>query len=197
MMSGTDDIVMDLKQAQQQLLAYMQAHWRLILFEGLFFILLGFCAFIIPQFFSVFIVIYLGWIVVIAGITQVCRVLFLPKVPGFGFWLSLGILQLVLGYLLIADPIAGVLTLTLMMALFFAVEGVIKIYLAATMRPLPDWGYLLLSGVMAVILALVMLVYWSDIPEWLLGLFLGINMMMLGVAMVKIGLQHNNRTDKA
>jgi len=197
MMSDTDDIVMDLKHAQQQLLAYMQAHWRLFLFEGIFFVLLGFCAFIIPQFFSVFIVIYLGWIVVIAGITQVCRVLFLPKAPGFSLWLTLGILQIVVGYLLIADPLAGVLTLTLMMALFFAVEGVIKIYMAWTMRPLPDWGYLLLSGLGAVVLALVMLVFWSDIPEWLLGLFLGINMIMLGIAMVKIGLQHNDRTDKA
>lgn len=195
-MSSNDNIVLELKHAQQQLLAYMQTHWRLILFEGIFFILLGFCAFIIPRFFSVFIAIYLGWIVVVAGITQVCRVSFLPKAPGYGLWLGLGILQVIVGYLLIADPIAGVLSLTLIMALFFAVEGIIKIYMSWTMRPLPDWGYLLLSGITAVILALVMLVFWSDIPVPLLGLFLGINMMMLGVAMVKIGLQHDGQTDK-
>ena len=195
-MSDTDDIVTDLKQAQQQLLAYMQAHWRLILFEGIFFILLGFCAFIIPRFFSVFIAIFLGWIIVIGGVTQVSRVLFLPKIPGFGWWLGLGILQLVVGFLLIADPIAGVLTLTLMLALFFAVEGVIKIYMAWMMRPLPHWGYVLFSGITALVLASIMLAFWSDIPQWLLGLFLGINMMMLGVAMVKIGLHHNDRADK-
>jgi uncharacterized membrane protein HdeD (DUF308 family) len=124
MMSNTDDIVTDLKQAQQQILAYMQAHWRLFLVEGIFFILLGFCAFIIPRFFFVFIAIFLGWIIVIGGVTQISRVLFLPKIPGFGMWLCLGILQLVVGFLLIADPIAGVLTL--MLALFFAVEGVSK-----------------------------------------------------------------------
>jgi uncharacterized membrane protein HdeD (DUF308 family) len=103
---------------------------------------------------------------------------------------------LVVGFLLIADPIAGVLTLTLMLALFFAVEGIIKIYMAMMMRPLPQWGYLLLSGITATVLAFIILAYWSDIPQWLLGLFLGINMMLLGVAMVKIGLQHNNRIDK-
>ena len=195
-MSDTDDIVTDLKQAQQQLLAYMQAHWRLILFEGIFFILLGFCAFIIPRFFSVFIAIFLGWIIVIGGVTQISRVLFLPRIPGFGLWLGLGVLQLAVGFLLIADPIAGVLTLTLMLALFFAVEGIIKIYMAMMMRPLPHWGYLLLSGITATILAFIILAYWSDIPQWLLGLFLGINMTMLGVAMVKIGLQHDNRIDK-
>jgi uncharacterized membrane protein HdeD (DUF308 family) len=196
MMSNTDNIATDLKHAQQQILAYMQTHWRLFLFEGIFFILLGFCAFIVPRFFSVFIAIFLGWIIVIGGVTQVSRVLFLPKIPGVGLWLTLGILQLVVGILLIADPIAGVLTLTLMLALFFAVEGVIKIYMAWMMRPLPHWGYVLLSGITAVVLAFAIIAFWSDIPQWLLGLFLGINMMMLGVAMVKIGLHHNDRTDK-
>jgi uncharacterized membrane protein HdeD (DUF308 family) len=64
------------------------------------------------------------------------------------------------------------------------------------MRPLPHWGYVLFSGITALVLASIMLVFWSDIPQWLLGLFLGINMMMLGVAMVKIGLHHNDRADK-
>jgi uncharacterized membrane protein HdeD (DUF308 family) len=94
------------------------------------------------------------------------------------------------GFLLIADPIAGVLTLTMMLTLFFAVEDAIKIYLALMMRPLPHWEYVLLSGITAVVLAIIMLAFWSEIPHCLLGLFLGINMIMLGVAMVKIGLRH-------
>jgi uncharacterized membrane protein HdeD (DUF308 family) len=191
-MEELDFITNELAQLQQKMLDYMQTHWRLFLFEGIFFILLGFCAFIVPQFFSVFIVIFLGWIIVIGGVTQVSRVLFLPKIPGFGLWLGLGALQLVVGFLLIADPIAGVLTLTMMMALFFAVEGAIKIYLALMMRPLPHWEYVLLSGITAVVLAIIMLAFWSDIPHWLLGLFLGINMIVLGVAMVKMSLQHKN-----
>jgi uncharacterized membrane protein HdeD (DUF308 family) len=92
------------------------------------------------------------------------------------------------GFLLIADPIAGVLTLTMMLTLFFAVEDDIKIYLALMMRPLPHWEYVLLSGITAVVLAIIMLAFWSDIPHWLLELFLGINMLMLGVAMVKMSL---------
>ncbi|MEQ1546662.1 DUF308 domain-containing protein [Methyloglobulus sp.] len=189
-MKELDTITVGLAQMQQQMLDYMQTHWRLFLFEGLFFILLGFCAFIVPQFFSVFIVIFLGWIIIIGGVTQLSRVFLLPKTSGFGSWLGLGILQLVVGFLLIADPIAGVLTLTMMMALFFVVEGTIKIYMALQMRPLPQWEYVLFSGITAVVLALVMVAFWSDIPHWLLGVFLGVNMIMLGVAMVKMGLMH-------
>jgi uncharacterized membrane protein HdeD (DUF308 family) len=194
-MGNTDNIVTDLIHTQQQMLAYMQLHWRLSLFEGIFFILLGFAAIIIPQFFSVFIVIFLGWLIVIGGVIHVSRALFFPVKPGFGLWLGLGILQLVVGFLLIADPIAGVLTITMMLALFFALEGVIKIVMALMMRPLPHWEYVLLSGVTALVLAFMILVFWSETPQWILGLFLGINMIMLGVAMVKMGLQHKGHAN--
>ena len=189
-MSNTDFIVTDLKHAQQQMLDYMETHWRLMLFEGLFFILLGSCAIVIPQFFSVFIVIFLGWLIAIGGIVHLSRALFFRNIPRFGLWLGLGILQLAIGFLLIADPIAGVLTLTLMLALFFALEGSIKIYMAVMMRPLPHWDYVLASGVAALVLAFMILVLWPETPHWALGLFLGINMIMLGVAMVKMGLHH-------
>jgi uncharacterized membrane protein HdeD (DUF308 family) len=195
-MSNTGDIITDLQHAQQQMLDYMQTHWRLFLFEGIFFILLGFCAFVVPQFFSVFIVIFLGWIIAIGGVTHLSRALFFPVRPGFGLWLGLGVLQLVVGFLLIADPIAGVLTLTLMLALFFALEGAIKIYMAMMMRPLPHWDYVLVSGVAALILAFMILVFWSEIPNWVLSLFLGVNMMVMGVAMVKMGLLHKAHADK-
>lgn len=189
-MNNSDNILTDLQQAQHQLLDYMRNHWRLLQWEGLFFILLGFAAIIIPQLFSVFIVIFLGWLMVVGGVVQLSRALFFPKVPGFAPWLGLGILQLVVGFLLIADPIAGVLTITMMITLFFALEGIIKIYMAMVMRPLPHWDYVLVSGVTAVVLAAAILVFWSEIPQWVLGLFIGINMLVLGVTMVKISLTH-------
>jgi uncharacterized membrane protein HdeD (DUF308 family) len=191
-MKDTDTIVNELAHVQQQMLDYMQTHWRLFLFEGVFFILLGFCAIVIPQLFSVVIVIFLGWIIVFGGVMHVSRALFFPDMPGFGLWLGLGILQIVVGYLLIADPIAGILTLTMMMTLFFAFEGIIKIYLALMMRPLPHWNFVLLSGITALVFALIILAFWSETAHWLLGLFLGINMIMLGVSMVKMSLQHKN-----
>jgi len=191
-MKELDTITAELAQMQQKMLDYMQTHWRLFLFEGIFFILLGFCAIVIPQFFTVVIVIFLGWLIILAGATHVSRALFFKEMPGFGLWLGLGILQVVVGFLLIADPIAGVLTLTMMMTLFFAFEGIIKIYLALMMRPLQHWQLVLLSGVTALVFAIIILAFWSETAHWLLGLFLGINMIMLGVAMVKMSLQHKN-----
>jgi len=191
-MKDTDKMITDIKQAQKLMLSYMQTHWRLFLFEGIFFILLGLCAILIPQFFSVVIVIFLGWLIVVGGVTHVARALFFRAMPGFGLWLGLGLLQLVVGYLLIADPIAGVLTLTMMMTLFFALESSLKIYMALIMRPMPHWQFVLFSGITALAFAVIILAFWSETAHWLLGLFLGINMIILGVAMVKMSLQHKN-----
>jgi uncharacterized membrane protein HdeD (DUF308 family) len=189
-MNGTNTIATELAQMQQKMLEYLQAHWRLFLFEGIIFILLGVSAVVIPQFFSVVVVIFVGWIIVLAGAIQVSRAIFLRDMPGFGLWLSLGILQVVVGYLLIADPIAGVFTLTMMMALFFAFEGIVKMYWAYKLRPLPHWDYVFFSGVTALAFAAIILMFWSETAHWLLGLLVGINMIIMGWTMVKMSLHH-------
>jgi len=189
-MKDTNTIATELAHMQQKILGYLQTHWRLFLIEGIFFILLGFSAIIVPQFFTVVIVLFLGWIILFGGIVHVSRALFFRDMPGFGLWLGLGILQLIVGYLLIANPLAGVLTLTMMMALFFGIEGIIKIYWAFMLRPLPQWGIVLFSGVTALLFAVIVLAFWSQTEHWLLGLFVGINMIMLGWSMVRISLRY-------
>jgi uncharacterized membrane protein HdeD (DUF308 family) len=191
-MKDTDTIATELAHVQQKMLEYLQAHWRLFLIEGIIFILLGVSAVVIPQFFSVVIAIFLGWIIVLAGAIQVSRAIFLRDMPGFGLWLGLGILQVVVGYLLIADPIAGVFSLTMMMALFFAFEGITKMYWAYKLRPLPHWDYAFFSGVTALVFAAVILMFWSESAHWLLGLLVGVNMIILGWSMVKMSLRHKD-----
>lgn len=191
-MKNAEDIFTELKNAQQKMLDYLKTHWGLFLVEGILFMLLGIAAIVIPQVISIAIVIFLGWLIVLAGAIHISRALFFKDMPGFGLWLGLGLLQVVVGYLLIADPIAGVLTLTIMMTLFFALEGSIKIYLALMMRPLPHWNFMLFSGITALAFAFIILAFWSETAHWLLGLFLGINMIMLGVSMIKMSLLYKD-----
>ncbi|WP_394754061.1 HdeD family acid-resistance protein [Crenothrix sp.] len=191
-MKNADDIATELANVQQKMQEYMQKHWRLFLLEGSIFIVLGIAAVVIPQFFSVVSVLFLGWILVMGGAIHVGRALFFSEMPGFGLWLVLGILQIIVGYLLIVDPIAGVMTITMMMTLFFALEGAIKIYWAFMLRPLPNWNFVLFSGVTALLFAFIILAFWSETAHWLLGLFVGINMIILGWSIVKMSLSHKS-----
>jgi len=189
-MKGTDHIAIELAHMQLKMYQYLQAHWRLFLFEGVIFVLLGVSAIVIPQLFTEAIILFLGWIIGIGGFVHVCRALIFRDMPGFGLWVFGGVLQVFVGSLLIFDPIFGVITITVMMTLFFAAEGGIKIYWAFMLRPIPDWKLVLISGVTELVFALIILMTWSKTVHWLLGLFLGINMIMLGCSMVKLSLSH-------
>jgi len=77
-----------------------------------------------------------------------------------------------------------------LMALFFAFEGIAKISLAFMMRPLANWGLMLFSGITALVFALIISISWAETSQWLLGLLLGINMIFLGWSLVQISLHH-------
>jgi len=189
-MNKQENVDSDIQRLQQEMLNYFQTHWKLFLLEGFFFILLGISAVLIPQFFTVAIVIFLGWIILFGGVVHIGRALVFSAMPGFGTWLFMGALQVVVGYLFITQPAAGVLTLTVLVALFFAFEGIAKISLAFMMRPLPNWGLMLFSGITALVFALIISISWAETSQWLLGLLLGINMIFLGWTLVKISLYH-------
>jgi len=194
-MNENKKIELEIKHLQQEMQNYFQTHWKLFLAEGILFILLGLCAMAIPQLFTVAIVLFLGWIILFGGAVQIIRAFMFSDMPGFGSWLFMGILQVVVGYLFIAQPAAGVLTLTMLVALFFAFEGIAKISLAFMMRPLANWGLILFSGITALVFALIISISWSETSQWLLGLFLGINMIFLGWSLVKISL-HNKEMEQ-
>jgi uncharacterized membrane protein HdeD (DUF308 family) len=189
-MNKIDDIDIEIQHTQQQMQNYLQTHWRLFLAESAFFIFLGLCAIVIPQFFTVAIIVFLGWILLFGGIVHVSRAFMFTNMPGFGWWLFMGILQLIIGYLFVTKPVAGALTLTMLMTVFFALEGLAKISLALMMRPLANWKFVLFSGFTALVFALIIWISWSESAHWLLGLFLGINMVFLGWSLVKISLHH-------
>ena len=191
-MNNLDSTTMDVKQIQHKMQAYFQAHWKLFLAEGVLLIILGIIAIIVPQFFTVAIVVALGWILLFGGVFLLSRALFFFRMPGFSLWIFMGFLQALVGYLFLTEPLDGILTLTVLMALFFALEGVARIAFALMMRPLAHWGFVLFSGVTAVALAGVVWMGWPGTADWLLGLFFGINLFFGGWSLVNISLRHKS-----
>ncbi|MGR8935641.1 MAG: HdeD family acid-resistance protein [Gammaproteobacteria bacterium] len=181
---------LEIRELQERILAYLQKHWKLFFAEGLIFVILGLCAIVVPQLFTLGITLFLGWLIFFGGLIQIARAIVFFRMPGFGVWLFLGILQATIGYLLIADPTQGALTLTMLLTLLFAFEGIAKIFWAMMLRPLANWGWILFSGLTALIFATVVWASWPETAHWLLGLFLGINMVFLGWALIRISIYH-------
>ena len=184
------NLTLEIRQMQQKMLGYLQTHWKLFAAEGVFFIILGTIAIIVPHIFTLAIALFLGWLLLIAGIIQTIRALSMINMPGFNLWFFIGLLQTVVGYLLVTEPSEGAMTLTMLLTVFFAMEGIAKISLAFMMRPLARWNWVMFSGATSLLLAIIILMGWPGTALWALGLLVGINMIFLGWTLLNISLHH-------
>src|SRR3990170_4256190 len=91
-----------------------------------------------------------------------------------------GVLAIVIGVLLLRQPESGLLLMTVLLIVFFMVEGISKIIFALTIKPFPNWGWVLASGLVGIVLAVYL---WANMPvsaEWVLGILLGIMLISEG-----------------
>jgi uncharacterized membrane protein HdeD (DUF308 family) len=164
----------------------LRAHWKFFMGEGVVLLILGIAAIILPQVASVAIAILIGWLLLMSGIVGLWSSFATRHAPGFGWSLLSAVAGIVAGIVLLAWPLSGVVTLTLVLSAFLCVEGVVSIFYAlAHRRELSGrWGMLLFSGVVDLVLAALIL---SGLPAsagWAIGVLVGINMVMGGVALI-------------
>lgn len=110
------------------------------------------------------------------------------------FWLQLisAVLAVLIGVLLLRSPESGLLVMTMLLIVYFMVEGIAKVIFALTIRPFPNWGWVLASGVVGIVLAFVL---WANMPltaSWVLGLMLGILLVSEGAALTYLAWQVHN-----
>ncbi len=161
--------------------------WYLL--QSVLMILGGILALVFPIISSVAIVIFLGWLLIFSGILQAFNLIDVRHVPHFWLQLVSVVLSVLVGILFLRNPEAGLLTLTLLLIVFFMVEGISKIIFSLTIRPFPNWGWVFASGVVGILLAFYL---WANTPVtaiWLLGVLLGIELISEGAALGRMAWQ--------
>ena len=93
------------------------------------------------------------------------------------------VLSIIVGVLFLRRPEEAVVTLALLLIVFFMVEGFAKIVFSLTIRPLPNWGWVLASGIVGILLSFYLLANLTTTAVWLLGVLLGIQLICEGVAL--------------
>lgn len=158
----------------------------LFILEGIGIALLGMFAIAVPVIFTVGFELLIGTIFILSGIFQGFRLFKKQHAPEFLLSLLNMAVYLVIGALLIAFPIAGVLTLTLLLTFFFILGGIAKIVWGLKMRPLAGWGWLIASGIIALIMAAIIMAGWPGTALWVIGLLIGIDLVFFGVTLVAL-----------
>ena len=161
----------------------VKRHLILYLLQSALMIVAGILALVYPVVSSVAVVLFLGWVLIISGIVQGVSLIGAQNVPNFWLQLISVVLSVIVGVLFVRHPGEGLLTLTLLLIVFFMVEGISKLIFALTIRPFPNWGWVLASGIIGILLSLYL---WSSLPitaVWLLGVLLGIQLICEGAAL--------------
>lgn len=158
-------------------------NWGWVLASGIAFVVLGVIALAFSVMTTLASVFVLGWILAFAGIFEAVHAFKLPRWSGVLLELLVAILYVVVGVLMIVRPAAGALSLTLLIGAFFLAGGLFRIVAAAAVRP-PNWGWLLLSGIVTLLLGLLIISEWPASGLWVIGMFLGIDLLFSGTSLI-------------
>ena len=187
----------DVSQLQSALSQAVRAHWKLFLVEGIILVILGFLAIVVPPLATLGITILIGWLFLISGIAGLITTFGARHAPGFWWSLLSAVLGIAAGVVLLGWPISGAVSLTLLLIVFFTIEGVLSImYALEHKRELTgQWGWMLVSGIIDLVLAAIIFAGLSGTAAWALGLLVGINMLFGGASMIAMAM--HARSDDA
>jgi uncharacterized membrane protein HdeD (DUF308 family) len=186
---------LDTNRFQAAVAKSMADHWILFLIEGIVLLILGALAIVIPPLATLGVTLFLAWIFLISGIMGLVTTFGARHAPGFWWSLISALLAIGAGLVLLAWPISGAVSLTLILIVFFIIEGIASIMYALEHRKQLSgrWGWMLTSGIIDLILAALIFSGLPGTAAWALGLLVGINMIFGGSALVAMALHARGR----
>jgi uncharacterized membrane protein HdeD (DUF308 family) len=182
--------VSDEQGIQAALSGAIREHWKLFLVEGIVLVLLGLAAILVPPIATLAFTLVIGWLFLISGIVGLITTFYMRNAPGFWWSLLSAVIAIAAGITLLAWPISGSVSLTLLLIAFFVMEGVVTIMYAIDHRNQQSlrWGWMLTSGIIDLILAGMIFAGLPGSATWALGLLIGINLVFGGTAMIGMAL---------
>ncbi len=124
-------------------------------------------------------VVLLGALLVVGGIAKIVYAIWLRRWTGFIPTLLVGILYGVVGTYTLLHPAASAIALTLLIAILFLISGVFRV-VSSLMLQFQNWGWVLFSGLISICLGGMILAEWPQSGLWVLGLFVGIDLIFAG-----------------
>lgn len=184
----------DIARLQAAVANALHRHWKLYLAEGIALVVLGAIAILVPPVATLAVTILLGWLFLVSGVIGLFTTFMMRHAPGFWWSLLSAALGVLVGGLLLARPISGAFSLTIVVIAFFIIEGVASIMFALEhKRELSGrWGWMLVSGIVDLILAAFVFAGLPSTAAWAIGLLVGINMVFGGSALIAMALHARN-----
>jgi uncharacterized membrane protein HdeD (DUF308 family) len=151
---------------------------------------LGLVAIVVPSVATVTVELLVGWLILLSGIVGLLATWFARRAPGFGWSLLSAVVASVAGVLLLRWPLSGAFSLTVILTIFLALEGIVSIFYALEHRRELSgrWTFMLVSGFIDLLLAGLIFLGLPATAAWAIGLLVGVNLIFGGVALIAMAL---------
>jgi uncharacterized membrane protein HdeD (DUF308 family) len=166
----------------------LRAKWGWIVALGVVYVIVGVIALGSVVLATAASVLLVGIMMVIAGVAEIINAFQIKTWGKFLLWLVLGALYVFAGFVAFSNPLLTAVVLTLLLGAALVVSGIVRIVLAFSMKQGTPWGWALLSGVVTLLLGLIILARWPFSSLYVLGIFLGIDLVIAGASWIAIGL---------
>jgi uncharacterized membrane protein HdeD (DUF308 family) len=184
----------DIKGIQRAVAAALHQHWKLYLAEGAVLVVLGLIAVVVPPLATLTVTFLFGWLFLVSGVMGLITTFWMRNAPGFWWSLISAALGVLVGGMLLARPVSGAFSLTIVLVAFFIIEGIVSIMFALDhKRELSGrWGWMLVSGIIDLVLGAMIFAGLPSTAVWAIGLLVGINMVFGGSALIGMALHAKN-----
>jgi uncharacterized membrane protein HdeD (DUF308 family) len=184
-MTNSSDTLQNLRTGPD--LAPLRAKWGWIVALGVVYVVAGFIALGSVMIATVASVLVVGVMMIIAGVVELINAFQIKTWGKFLFWALLGVLYIVAGFVTFENPLLAAVLLTLILGASLVASGVVRLFLAFSMGRQMPWVWVALSGVITLLLGLLILARWPINSVYILGLFLGIDLIMAGASWIGLG----------
>jgi uncharacterized membrane protein HdeD (DUF308 family) len=157
----------------------VRKNWRWLLALGILLTILGVIALIDSVAVTVISMFFFGWVLLIVGIIEAVQAFRHRRAGHLFLHLLNAVLSIVVGLLMVSHPVAGALVMTLLLAAYFTVAGIFRIVASLALRT-PHPGWRLANGIVTLILGILVWAGWPVSGLWIIGLFIGIDLIFAG-----------------
>jgi uncharacterized membrane protein HdeD (DUF308 family) len=165
----------------------LRKHWNWFLVLGLVLIALGAIAVGSSALLTLATMVLIGWLMIGGGVLEAIHAFTCKAWSGLFLDLLAGVLYAVFGFMIVANPGATAVTLTLLIAVYLIFGGIFRMVVAIAVR-FPNWTWLLLHGIVNLLLGIAIWRQWPLSGLWAIGLFIGIDMIFNGWSLVMLAL---------
>ncbi len=175
-------------------LKVLRAKWGWIVALGVVFLIAGFIAVGSAVAATASAVMIIGIMMIMGGVAEIVAAFSVKGWGKFAVWMLLGLLYVGAGFIAIMNPFAAATILTLLLGAALVAGGVLRIFLAFSMKAAgKPWGWVVVSGLVTLLLGVMIIAQWPASSFFVLGIFLGIDLIFIGSGWVTMGLALKNR----